>query len=101
MIGALAFHSIRSRLRPFAMISLSTLARIVVLSVAMVAIGAVRSNAEPESPSSAQEEYRTQVELGVTFAHFQQQVKRAVGDPRGQRLILETEIGLHALGVYR
>lgn len=41
------------------------------------------------------------IETGVTFSHFQQQVKRAVGDPRGQRLVNEFEIGALISGSYR
>ncbi len=41
------------------------------------------------------------VEGGVIFSHFQQQIKRAVGDPRGQRLINEFQIGGLISGSYR
>jgi hypothetical protein len=41
------------------------------------------------------------VEGGVTISHFQQQVKRAVGDVRGQRLVNEFHLGLALSGGYR
>ncbi len=34
------------------------------------------------------------VEAGFTYRHFQQQVKAEVGDPRGERLVNETEFGM-------
>lgn len=33
------------------------------------------------------------LETGIVISHFQQQVKQAVGDPRGQRLVNEFQIG--------
>lgn len=41
------------------------------------------------------------IEAGAAFSHFQQQVKRAVGDPRGQRLVNEFQIGALVSGSYR
>ena len=41
------------------------------------------------------------VEAGVTFSHFQQQVKQEVGDKRGDRLVDETQLGLYLSGTYR
>lgn len=35
-------------------------------------------------------------EAGITFAHFQQQVKQEIGGARGERLVNETALGLHA-----
>jgi hypothetical protein len=37
-------------------------------------------------------------EVAMTYRHFQQQVKAEVGDPRGERLVNETEFGLMLLG---
>lgn len=44
-------------------------------------------------PSIAQEQTEWRTEAGVVVSHFQQQIKRAVGDPRGQRLVNEFQIG--------
>lgn len=41
------------------------------------------------------------VESGITFSHFQQQIKQAVGDVRGQRLVNEFEVGALLSGSYR
>lgn len=41
------------------------------------------------------------VEAGVSFSHFQQQVKQEVGDERGERLVDETQLGLFVSGIYR
>ena len=41
------------------------------------------------------------VEAGITFSHFQQQVKQEVGDTRGHRLVDETQLGLYLSGTYR
>ena len=38
---------------------------------------------------------------GLILSHFQQQVKQDVGDPRGERLVYEYEIGLLVAGRYR
>ncbi len=48
----------------------------------------------------AQEEAPWRIDGGVTFSHFQQQVKAEVGDPRGERLVNETQVGLMAMGAY-
>ncbi|HXG38535.1 MAG TPA: hypothetical protein VNL36_07180, partial [Bacteroidota bacterium] len=48
---------------------------------------------------TAQELWR--VEGGVTFRHFQQQVKAEVGQPRGDRLVNEFELGALLSGTYR
>lgn len=40
-------------------------------------------------------------EGGISVSHFQQQVKRAVGDVRGQRLVNEFELGALLSGSYR
>jgi hypothetical protein len=37
---------------------------------------------------------------GLILSHFQQQVKQDVGDPRGERLVFEYEIGLLLTGRY-
>ena len=49
----------------------------------------------------AQELSAWRLEGGVTFRHFQQQVKAEVGQPRGDRLVNEFEIGLLASGMYQ
>lgn len=41
------------------------------------------------------------IEGGITVSHFQQQVKRAVGEPRGQRLVNEFQLGGLIAGYYR
>ncbi|MGH2567191.1 MAG: hypothetical protein ACRDGA_02550 [Bacteroidota bacterium] len=48
----------------------------------------------------AQEVSPWRVEGGITFRHFQQQVKAEVGQPRGDRLVNEFEIGFLASGMY-
>lgn len=40
------------------------------------------------------------VDGGLLISHFQQQVKQDVGDPRGERLVYEYEIGLLLTGRY-
>lgn len=49
----------------------------------------------------AQDTLRWRIDAGLTFSHFQQQVKAEIGDPRGERLVLQTEFGLLAMGTYR
>jgi hypothetical protein len=39
-------------------------------------------------------------EAAIVFSHFQQQVKMQVGDPRGERLINEFELGIWLSGSY-
>ncbi|MBI4417533.1 MAG: hypothetical protein HY563_02070 [Ignavibacteriales bacterium] len=41
------------------------------------------------------------VDGGLTFSHFQQQVKAEVGDPRGERLVNELQFGVMALGAWK
>lgn len=41
------------------------------------------------------------VDFLFTGSHFQQQVKQAVGEERGQRLVYEFNVGLHAAGLYK
>ena len=53
------------------------------------------------SLSIAQEQTNWRVESGVVFSHFQQQIKRAVGDERGQRLVNEFHLGALLSGSYR
>jgi len=48
----------------------------------------------------AQEQRLWRAEGGVTFRHFQQQVKAEVGQPRGDRLVNEFELGLLLSGSY-
>ncbi len=43
--------------------------------------------------ATAQERTAWKAEAGAVISHFQQQIKRAVGDPRGQRLVNEFQIG--------
>ncbi len=40
-------------------------------------------------------------EAGITFSHFQQQVKTEIGAERGERLTNEFQIGLYTAGAYR
>lgn len=49
----------------------------------------------------AQDSLRWNIEAGITYSAFQQQVKAEVGDPRGERLVNETEFGILAIGSYR
>ena len=50
---------------------------------------------------SAQDKNEWLLESGVTFNHFQQQVKAEVGDPRGQRLLNIFELGLNLSATYK
>lgn len=54
-----------------------------------------------QTSAGAEDLSRWRLDSGIGFRHFQQQVKAEVGDPRGQRLIMETEIGLLAMGSYQ
>lgn len=65
------------------------------ITIAAIAVALVTCRA------SAQDSSRVSLEGGLTFSHFQQQIKQEVGDPRGQRLVHETEIGLHLAGAYQ
>ncbi|MBI2620172.1 MAG: hypothetical protein HYW57_08835 [Ignavibacteriales bacterium] len=49
----------------------------------------------------AQEILPWSIDGGITFSHFQQQVKAEVGDPRGERLVNETQFGFMAMGTYK
>ncbi len=49
----------------------------------------------------AQEKDAWLLEGGITFNHFQQQVKAEVGDPRGERLINIFELGAHAAATWK
>lgn len=40
-------------------------------------------------------------DAGLTFSHFQQQVKAEIGDPRGERLVNEMQFGVMVLGTFR
>lgn len=53
------------------------------------------------SLSIAQEQTNWRVEGGAVISHFQQQIKRAVGDERGQRLVNEFQFGALFSGSYR
>ena len=48
----------------------------------------------------AQDSLRWRIEGGLTFSHFQQQVKSEIGGERGERLVNETEVGFLATGTY-
>lgn len=48
----------------------------------------------------AQDSLRWQIDVGMTYSHFQQQVKAEVGDPRGERLSYELQFGVMAMGTY-
>ncbi|MBI4429337.1 MAG: hypothetical protein HY562_09495 [Ignavibacteriales bacterium] len=49
---------------------------------------------------SAQDSTDWRFDVGGTFSTFQQQVKAEVGDPRGERLVNETQVGIMALASY-
>lgn len=49
----------------------------------------------------AQEGATWAFDAGVTFSHFQQQVKAEVGDPRGERLVNELQVGIMALAAWK
>lgn len=48
-----------------------------------------------------QDENKWLIESGITFNHYQAQVKAEVGDPRGERLTNNFEIGLNISGSYK
>ncbi len=48
-----------------------------------------------------QDSLRWNVEAGFTYSAFQQQVKAEVGDPRGERLVNQTEFGILLLGSFQ
>jgi hypothetical protein len=41
------------------------------------------------------------IDGGFTYSHFQQQVKAKIGDPRGERLVNDTQVGIMAMGTRR
>ena len=49
----------------------------------------------------SQDSLRWQIQGGITYSHFQQQVKAEVGDPRGERLSYDLEFGFMAMGTYQ
>lgn len=49
----------------------------------------------------AQNEQEWLLETGITFNHYQAQVKAEVGDPRGERLTNNYEIGINIIGSYK
>lgn len=51
----------------------------------------------PALIAQGQDEMPWRIDGGVTFSHFQQQVKAVVGDPRGERLVNETQFGIMAM----
>lgn len=55
---------------------------------------------DPTTPGSTGPHERFRIDLGLTFHHFQQQVKTGLDGERGERLIEETAAGLHAFGTY-
>lgn len=52
------------------------------------------------SAGSAQTLDTGALDAGLTFSHFQQQVKAKVGDPRGERLVNELQVGIMATGTW-
>lgn len=50
---------------------------------------------------NAQDSTRFRLDAGIFYSSFQQQVKARVGDPRGERLVNQEEIGLMVMGTYR
>jgi hypothetical protein len=46
----------------------------------------------------AQASHPWTIDAGLTFSHFQQQVKAVVGDPRGERLVNELQFGFMGMG---
>lgn len=50
---------------------------------------------------NAQDEKDWLLDLGLTFNHYQAQVKAEVGDPRGQRLTNNFELGINVVGSYK
>lgn len=48
----------------------------------------------------SQSDYPLKVDAGITFSHFQQQVKEEIGGARGERLVDETSLGLALSGSY-
>ena len=53
-----------------------------------------------ESVAVAQDSTLWKLDIGGTFSTFQQQVKAEVGDPRGERLVNETQVGVMLMGTY-
>ena len=51
-------------------------------------------------PAMSQEKSLFSVDGGFIISHFQQQVKQEVGDPRGERLVHENELGFLISGRY-
>jgi hypothetical protein len=49
----------------------------------------------------AQNEHEWLIESGITFNHYQAQVKAEVGDPRGERLTNNFELGLNISSSYK
>ena len=47
---------------------------------------------------TAQTEDPWRVEAGITFSHFQQQIKQEIGGERGERLVNETSVGMLITG---
>lgn len=45
-------------------------------------------------------EHKWRIESGILITHFQQQVKPKVGDPRGERLVNEFQLGFLLSGTY-
>ncbi|MFO7448347.1 MAG: hypothetical protein R6W90_18450 [Ignavibacteriaceae bacterium] len=50
--------------------------------------------------TSAAQDNRWRTEAGILVTHFQQQVKPKVGEPRGERLVNEFQLGLLLSGTY-
>ncbi|MBI3110596.1 MAG: hypothetical protein HYZ01_03385 [Ignavibacteriales bacterium] len=53
------------------------------------------------APVRAQHAPSWRIDAGLTYSAFQQQVKAMVGDPRGERLVNETQFGMMLMGTSR
>lgn len=53
------------------------------------------------APVRAQHATSWRIDAGLTYSAFQQQVKGMVGDPRGERLVNETQFGMMLMGTSR
>ncbi len=55
----------------------------------------------PWEELKAQESSPWSADGGLTFSHFQQQVKGQIGEPRGERLVNETQVGIMIMGTHQ
>ncbi len=51
--------------------------------------------------AQAQDTTQWRLDAGATYSAFQQQVKAEVGDPRGERLVNESQLGFVISGLYK